>query len=94
MKSDLPALMQERNLDAIVVLGSTDTSSDLAYLCDHAALERAMFLQRSDGATALFTSVLEREVAAGTGYPVRLWSDYDLNGYLERLNATLRHLPR
>jgi Xaa-Pro aminopeptidase len=84
MKSDIAALMQERQLDAIVVFGSTDTSSDLAYLTDHAALERALYLQRSGADPVLFASVLEREVAAATGIRVRQWSDYDMNAYLER----------
>lgn len=44
MKSDISRLMEERRLDAIVVSGSTDTSSDLAYLTDHAALEHVMYL--------------------------------------------------
>jgi Xaa-Pro aminopeptidase len=84
MKTDIPTLMQDRNLDAVVVSGNTDTSSDLAYLTDHAALERALYLHRRDAEPVLFSSVLEREVAAGTGYRVRMWSDYDMNGYLER----------
>ena len=82
MKSDLPRLMAERRLDAIVVSGNTDTSTDLAYLMGGVKLEGALFVQRLDGAATLVASPLEREVADSTGYPVRLWTDYDLADYL------------
>ena len=94
MKSDIPKLMQDRRLDAIVVYGDTDTSSDLAYLTSGVHLERAMYLQACGDAPILFASPIERENAAKTGLPVRLWSDYDIGGYLnahdnDRLAATV-----
>jgi len=94
MKSDIPQLMQERRLDAIVVQGDTDTSSDLAYLTGGIHLERAMYLQTRDGEPVLFASPIERENAAKTGFLVRLWSDYDIVAYLQahdndRLAATV-----
>ena len=94
MKSDIPKLMQERRLDAIIVQGDTDTSSDLAYLTGGIHLERAMYLQTPEGQPVLFASPIERENAAETGLPIRLWSDYDIFGYLrthanDRLAATV-----
>ena len=83
MKSDLPRLMAERRLDAIVVSGNTDNSTDLAYLTGGVKLEGALFIQRLDGAATLVASALEREMADSAGYPVRLWTDYDLADYLE-----------
>ncbi len=83
MKSDIPQLMIDRDLDAIVVYGSTDASSDLAYLTGGAHLEGALFLQTRAGDAALFSSVLERENAQATGYPVRLWSDFPFSRYLK-----------
>ena len=83
MKSDIPKLMQERQLDAIVVMGDTDTSSDLAYLTGGATLEGALYLQRLDADPILFASPIEREVAAQAGYRVRVWSDYDIFEYVK-----------
>jgi Xaa-Pro aminopeptidase len=94
MKTDISRLMEDRDLDAIVVSGSTETSSDLAYLTDGAALERVMYLHPRGGEPALVASVLEREVAAATGYRVIQWGEYDLNAYLkehdkDRVRATI-----
>ncbi len=83
MKSDIPQLMFDRDLEAIVVYGSTDASSDLAYLTGGAHLEGALFLQTRGGDVVLFSSALERENAQATGYPVRLWSDFPLSRYLK-----------
>ncbi len=97
MKSNIPKLMQERQLDAIVVQGDTDTSSDLAYLTGGVHLEGALYLQRRDSDPMLFASPIERENAAETGFQVRLWSDYDMLGYLkahdnDRLSATVAQI--
>lgn len=84
MKTDIPALMRARRLDAIVVRGNTDTSTDLAYLVGGVKLENALYLQKADGPPLLVASPIEREVAASTGYRLRLWSDYDLIEYTKR----------
>lgn len=84
MKADIPALMRARRLDAIVVRGDTDTSTDLAYLVGGVKLENALYLQKADGPPLLIASPLERDAAARTGYRLRLWSDYDLIEYTKR----------
>lgn len=89
MKSDIPQLMAQRDLDAIVVYGSTDTSSDLAYLTGGAHLERAMYLHPRQGDPVLFASVLERENAEATGIPTRLWSDFPFSRYLKEAEGDM-----
>ncbi len=83
MRSDLPQLMIARKLNAIVVQGNTDTSSDLAYICPGAKLEGALYLHRQEEEPILFVNAIEREVAAMTGHEVKLWTDYDLIDYLK-----------
>ncbi len=83
MKSDIPQLMIDRNLDAVVVYGGTDVSSDLAYLTGGAHLGEGMYLHTRTGGPALFSNALERENAQSTGYPVRLWSDFPFGRYLK-----------
>jgi Xaa-Pro aminopeptidase len=83
MKSDISQLMADRDLDAIVVAGSTDSSSDLAYLTGGAHLEGALYLQTRENGPVLFSSALERENAQATGYPTRLWNDYPFGRYLK-----------
>jgi Xaa-Pro aminopeptidase len=89
MKSDIPQLMAVRDLDAIVVYGSTDTSSDLAYLTGGAHLEGSMYLQTRSGGPVLFSSALERENAQATGYPTRLWSDFSFARYLKEAEGDM-----
>ncbi len=89
MKSDIPQLMHERGLDALVVYGNTDTSSDLAYLTGGAHLERAMVLHVRGQEPVLFASVLERENAEATGLATHLWSDYPLSRYLQETDGDL-----
>ncbi|RME82001.1 MAG: aminopeptidase P family protein [Caldilineae bacterium] len=84
MKSDIPRLMAERGLDAIVVQGNTDISTDLAYLTGGITLEGAMYLQKAGAEPVLFASPIEREKAEQTGYRLRLWSDYPLRDYMAR----------
>ncbi|MCO6452432.1 MAG: aminopeptidase P family protein [Caldilineales bacterium] len=83
MKSDIPQLMRQRQLDAIVVHGNTDTSSDLAYLCG-ATLENVLLLWRADADPVLYVSPIEREAAVASGYEIRLWSDYPIVMYLRK----------
>ncbi len=89
MKSDISQLMTDRGLDAIVVYGSTDTSSDLAYLTSGAHLAGGMYLQTRSGEPVLFSNVLERENAQSTGYTVRLWSDFPFGRYLKEANQDI-----
>jgi len=89
MKSDIPQLMAVRDLDAIVVYGSTDTSSDLAYLTGGAHLEGSMYLQTRSGGPVLFSSALERENAQATGYPTRLWSEFSFARYLKEAEGDM-----
>ena len=83
MKSDILQLMVDRELDAIVVYGGTDTSSDLAYLTGGAHLGDGMYLHTQTDGPVLFSNALERENARSTGYPVRLWSDFPMGRYLK-----------
>ena len=89
MKSDIPELMRERGLDALVVYGNTDTSSDLAYLTRGAHLEQAMYLHVRGREPVLFASVLERENAEATGISTRLWSDFPFSRYLQEAEGDM-----
>ena len=89
MKSDIPQLMAQNDLDAIIVYGSTDTSSDLAYLTGGVHLEGALYLHTRQHEPVLFSSVLERENAQATGYTTRLWSEFPLGKYMKEANNDL-----
>lgn len=83
MKNDIPRLMQERNLAAIVVQGDTDTSSDLAYLTGGVKLEGAALIWRREAEPVLFVSPIERENGAAAGMRLRLWNEFNLIEYMK-----------
>ncbi|NOX62307.1 MAG: aminopeptidase P family protein [Chloroflexi bacterium] len=85
--------MNDRDLDAIVVVGNTDQCTDLVYLVG-GGLEGAAYIWPRDRDPALFVSPLERETPAAGRATVRLWSEYDLREYMalhegDRLKAVV-----
>lgn len=67
MKQDLDRLMQERNLDAFLVLGDSAGNPVMNYLTRGAHLERALIVKRRNGPLTLIHGGMERDTAAQTG---------------------------
>lgn len=67
MKSELDRLMEERNLDALLVMGNSDGNTDMNYLTGGAHLERALVLKRRGAPLTLVHGSMERDTAAETG---------------------------
>ncbi len=82
MKSDLDALMQARNLDAILISGKMLGNPPLVYVLQGARLTRALFIKKRGETPQLIVNPMEREEALHAGYPVRLSSDF---GYADLL---------
>ncbi|MBN2004867.1 MAG: aminopeptidase P family protein [Anaerolineae bacterium] len=80
MKSDLDALMQARNLDAILVSGKLLGNPPLIYVLQGARLTQALFIKKRGEIPQLIVGSMEREEALHAGYPVRLTGDF---GYAE-----------
>ena len=95
MKSDLDRLMEERNLDAFMVLGDSGNNPAMNYLTGGIHLEHAIVLKRRGGLLTLVHGSLERTGAATTGLELvdrdRVYNQYDLlNKHQgDRLNAML-----
>ena len=64
MKSDLDRLMQERNLDALMVLGDSTGNTVLNYLTGGIHLEHALAFKRRNGPVTLIHGAMERDEAA------------------------------
>lgn len=76
MRSDIDRLMEERNLSAVVVLGSTESSPTMRYLTGGEALENALILLRRGQRPLLVHSPMERAAASATGMdctPISRW---------------------
>jgi Xaa-Pro aminopeptidase len=78
MKSDLDAIMQQRDLDALLVTGSAAHNPDLAYLIGGSVnLTNADVVKVRGHAPVLFHRSMEREEAARTGLATIDYSFFD-----------------
>lgn len=82
MKTDLDALMQENNIDVLLVNGPGFHNPAMVYLTGGAHITRAELIKMRGQQPVIFCGVMERDEAAKTGLPVRLYSDYP---YTEQL---------
>lgn len=80
MKKDLDALMQTRQLDALLVVGAGLHNPPMTYLTNGAGLTQAILLKKRGEQPVLFHWAMERDEAAQSGLPTRDLSDfrYDL----------------
>jgi Xaa-Pro aminopeptidase len=67
MKADLDRIMQERNLDALLVMGDAGGNKVMNYLTNGAPLERALVVKRRGGPLTLIHGSMERDTALATG---------------------------
>ncbi len=67
MKSNLDRLMQERNLDAFIVMGDSDGNTAMNYLTGGGHFERALLFKRRGEPISLIHGLMERDTAAETG---------------------------
>jgi Xaa-Pro aminopeptidase len=71
MKSDLDALMQERNLDAIVIFGNAENNPPMYYLTGGGHVNSAVLIKKRNEEPVLFCNVMEREEALKSGLTVK-----------------------
>jgi len=74
MKSDIDALMQAKNLDALLVLGDAEHNPPMTYLVGGGHVSHAVLIKKLNEAPVLFCNAMEREEAAKSGLktvPVR-----------------------
>ena len=71
MKSDLDALMQERNLDAIVIFGNAENNPPMYYLTGGGHVNSAVLVKKRNEEPVLFCNVMERGEAEKSGLAVK-----------------------
>jgi Xaa-Pro aminopeptidase len=84
MKSDLPSLMQARNLDALLILGDALHNSSMVYFTGVAHVTDAALVVKRGQAPLLFCHNMERDEAATTGLKTRSITDYNYMGIYEK----------
>lgn len=95
MKSDLPALMQARGLDALLVLGDALHNPAMTYFTGVAHVTEAMLVVKRGEEPLLFCHNMERDEAKLTGLKTRSITDYKYKDIFEQsgkdpLRATAR----
>jgi len=70
MKSDLDALMKDKNLDAILVLGDAEHNPPMTYLVGGGHVSDAVLLKKRNEEPVLFCNAMERDEAAKSGLKI------------------------
>jgi Xaa-Pro aminopeptidase len=84
MKSDLDALMQSRNLDALLVLGNAENNPPMYYLTGGGHVSAATLIKKRGAPAVLFCNDMERDEAAKSGLPIRLYGEYPWQDMLKQ----------
>ncbi len=87
MKSDLPALMKDRNLDALLVLGDALHNSPMVYFTGVVHVTEALLVIKRGEDPVLFCHNMERGEAAATGFAIRSLSNYDFRHLIQECNG-------
>src|SRR4030095_15358227 len=91
MKGDLPRLMLERNLDALVIIGPDGLSAANAaftYFTGKTHVTNGtIVVKQSDGAPYLIHSTMERDEAAKTGMHLINVANYKMPEIVKQVNG-------
>ncbi len=99
MKSDLPALMEARGLDALIILGDAMHNPAMTYFTGVTHVTDGVLVLKRGEQPVLFYHNMERDEAAATGLQTRSITDYNYREIYEQegknpLRATARLYQR
>ena len=86
MKTDLDQIMQDRNIDALLVLGDAEHNSPMYYLTGGGHVNAATLIKPRGKNATLFHNDMEREEAAKTGLKIASYSKYSLKELRKEAN--------
>ena len=78
MKTDIDALMQAHQIDALLIVGPGGHNPAMTYLTGGAFLTQAELIKPRGRRPVLFCRSMEREEAARTGLAVKVIDEYPL----------------
>jgi Xaa-Pro aminopeptidase len=87
MKTDLDALMEAQQLDALLVTGPGQHNPAMVYLTGGGHLTGADLIKPRGGEIVLFYNPMERDEAAKTGLKTKNLSDYNLLDLIKQANG-------
>ncbi len=89
MKSDIDALMQKYQLDALWVMGGAQHNPAMVYLTGGGHLTNADLIKPCGKGATLFHGPMERDEAAKSGLDTRSYTNYPIGGLLKETNGDL-----
>jgi len=87
MKSDLDALMQARQLDAILVFGDAEHNPPMYYFVGGGHVSSALLIKKIGKEPVLFYNDMERDEAAKSGLKTVSFSEFPTSDFLEQANG-------
>ena len=90
MKSDIDALMKERNLDALMILGNAEHNPPMYYFVGGGHLSGALLIKKQGEEPVLFYNDMERDEAAKSGLKTRSYNEYPIQDFMEQANGDVQ----
>ena len=86
MKSDIDAIMQARNMDALIIFGHGEHNPPMYYFTGGGHIMHATLIKKRGEEAVLFHGDMERDEASKTGLKCIPFSKYDYDMLLEKAN--------
>src|SRR5215211_208724 len=87
MRSDLDALMQSRNLDALLIFGDAEHNPAMYYLVGGGHVSGALLIKKAGKEPVLFYNDMERDEAAKSGLKTVSFSEFPVSAFEEQANG-------
>jgi Xaa-Pro aminopeptidase len=87
MKSDLDALMQARDLDAILIFGDAEHNPPMYYFVGGGHVSGALLIKKTGKDPVLFYNDMERDEAAKSGLKTVSWSEFPVSDFEAQSNG-------
>ncbi|HUE97633.1 MAG TPA: M24 family metallopeptidase [Anaerolineales bacterium] len=87
MKSDLDALMQARNLDALLVFGDAEYNPPMYYFVGGGHVSGALLIKKMGKEPVLFYNDMERDEAAKSGLKTVSFSEFPMSDFEDQANG-------
>lgn len=87
MKSDLDALMQARDLDALLIFGDAENNPSMYYFVDGGHVSGALLIKKVGKEAVLFFNDMERDEAAKSGLKTVSFSEFPMSAFEEQANG-------
>jgi Xaa-Pro aminopeptidase len=84
MKTDLDALMQSNDLDALLVTGPAQHNPSMVYMTGGGHLTNADLIKKRGEQAVLFYNPMERDEASKSGLQTKNLAEYDLSSLLDQ----------